>query len=297
MRKVESSLFLLFLVAAGVAQGQKAAPLIGQYVRITVPGALVYPDSSILIEPVLRPVPGATFLLLERSAGWYAVLLHSGGKGWIPSEFAGETASPVIAGEETGGRPASLLQGEEFGGALTGAAIADGVGALMLTMSFAWFTQDLGTIFNPHSGGSGVPSETQSLVFLGGCTAFLVSPAVAAYGAQLAGEKHRPAGGFWQACGGGLIGGIAGGAAGFGLGALLEQGNGNGIGLLVGVGGTCLGTALGTASGYNLSRPRAIAGTVPQSRWRLPELGMRVTESGPGRTSPELSLRLLGYRF
>jgi hypothetical protein len=284
---------LLALVAESAAQGQSGTPLLGVYARVKDLGAAVYPDSSFVTEPLLRPVVGSAFVLLGRVGNWCAVLLPDGSKGWILVSFIETTSHPEQRSEDRS-TSAFAVRGAEFGGALAGTLAANTVGALMFTVSISWALDDLFSGFS-HSGGSGIPEETQALVCVGGLGALVAAPPLAAYGAHLSRSRSEPAGQFWPACAGGLIGGIAGGASGYALGALMSGSGGGAMGLLM-FGGMTLGTAFGAASGYNLSRPREMAARIP-ARLELPELGMRTTETGVGRATPELNLRLLGYRF
>jgi len=237
------------------------------------------------LSPVLVAcLPGDAFPVRSELGDWCEVALPDGGTGWILARHT--MVGPARSLPGAGGEIAGALAGTLVGSTVT-AAFYGG------TMVMLFGPLDL----SPGIGGSGGVSRMTVQFALGATAACVIlTPAAAAYGAYVAGERHRPGGNMltsWAYAG---AGGIVGLGLGYGFDALLAGATGETSGLFAGI-GLLAGVTAGAVIGYEESKPPYAR----QWRWarhvRPPAVGLTTTGAAGDHRSLAVRMNVMDFRF
>ncbi|MBM3331994.1 SH3 domain-containing protein [candidate division WOR-3 bacterium] len=258
--------------------------------------AWVIDDSSLIYE---KPDPfsstmrivehGDALRVLDRSPGWYEVLLPDNRSGWMVAQRAILSSRPGPGpGRVTGSKREMWAA---FGGALAGGL----VGIIPMGVFIAYTLGSLDP-FSPVRGSNGVSGITISTAF-GAWVAsvVLVGPAAAAYGTFRAGESERPGGNLRMAWGASVVGHIAGTTVGLCLDLLLSQISPSSVFPFSAI-GSLAGTTAGAVIGYERSKP-TYARYYARGRVGLPAVGFSLQRDSSRQVSPAVRLDLVSVRF
>lgn len=250
----------------------------------------VYEHPDPFSSALLTTEAGESYQVLERTAGWYEVLLPENRHGWIAANRV------VLTSARAGGQPHVAGSGNEVRAALGGALVGGVVGIVPLYAFMAYTFGQIGLdLFTPVHGSDAVSGTTTAIAFTSALVSLVVAtPAAAAYGAYSAGEHERPGGSLSQAWGAALVGNLAGYTLGLGLDALLSK-SGTPTGLITAV-GSVAGTTTGAVLGYEHSKP-ANARHYASVQVGLPSVALAPGRTASGQVSPMVRANLVTLRF
>jgi len=279
---------LLSLVALTV-EGTPAAsgPLLRAWVIDD--SCLVYEEPDPFSSTIRVAESGDAFRVLDKSPGWYRVLLTDNRTGWI-------VARRALLSSRSGAKPGRVTGSKSEVWTALGGALGGGCVGIVPMGAFMAYTLGSLNLFEPVRGSNGVSRTTVSIALYAWATsAVIVGPAAAAYGAFRAGESERPGGSLPMSWAAALVGNIAGATGGYLLDYLLREANSS-TGFLFTSLGSLAGTTAGAVLGYEYSKP-AYARHYAAGRVGLPAVGFSLQRDSSRQVTPAVQLDLVTVRF
>jgi hypothetical protein len=280
---------LLSLVALAV-EGTPAASERVLRAWVIDDSCLIYEEPDPFSSTLRLAESGDALRVLDKSPGWYRVLLPDNRTGWIVAQRA-------ILSSRAGARPGRVSGSNGEVWTALGGALAGGCVGIVPMGGFIVYTLG-GISFGepPVRGSNAISRTTASIAFYAWMTsAAIAGPAAAAYGAFRAGESERPGGSLAVSWAAALIGNITGTAGGYLLDYLLTNDRSSPGPLFTSL-GSLAGTTAGAVIGYEYSKP-TYARHYAAKRVGLPAVGFSLQRDSSRQVSPAVRLDLVTVRF